>query len=98
MPTARPCRAPNRAAVLMPSCHPCCPAVPASVVTTPVGVTLRMMKFPVSATKRFPGPLFPVTASKARPAGLLKEAEVLVPSAEPEEPQLPANTVRVAAV
>ena len=48
--------------------------LPATVVVTPAGVTLRMTLLPVSATKRLPA------ESKAMPVGLLKRADVPVPS------------------
>ena len=40
----------NRAALTGPSALPLRPATPASVVTIPVGVTFRIVKFCVSAT------------------------------------------------
>ena len=50
-PPPRPKGNQNRAALPVPSALPgSCPGVPASVVTTPAGVTFRIVWLPVSAT------------------------------------------------
>ena len=43
----------------VPSTAPGLPALPASVVTTPSGVTRRIVALPKSVTKRFPAPSIP---------------------------------------
>ena len=61
------------------------PVVPAMVVTTPAGVTLRIVLLPVSATYTLP------ELSTARPPGWLKPAALPVPSVDPNVP--PASVV-----
>ena len=68
----------------VPSAYPYEP-LPASVLTTPPGVTLRMRWLLVSATTMLP------LGSRATPEGLLKDAPVPVPSANPC--QFPASDV-----
>ena len=65
------------AAVPVPSANAWLP-LPASVVTTPRGVTSRMRKLPYSATT-----ITPVEGITATPDGHLKVAAVPVPSAKP---------------
>src|SRR6266704_1231145 len=78
----------NVAAAPVPSAPPLVPAVPASVVTTPVAMTIRRMVWLVrSATYR----LVPLL-SMARPLGWLNLAAVPVPSALPAAPE-PASVV-----
>jgi hypothetical protein len=67
------------------------PAVPASVVTTPLGVTFRMVVLLVSATKTLPDP------STATPLGQEKRAAAPVPSTLPDEPAVPGSTTPRAA-
>jgi len=63
------------------------PPLPASVVTTPLGVTSRMRLFPASATTKTP--LEGITAT---PIGLRNDAAVPMPSKNVELP-LPASVV-----
>jgi hypothetical protein len=60
--------------------------LPASVVTTPPGVTLRMRLLPQSATITLP------LLSTATPQGVMNEAPVPVPSANANDP-FPASVV-----
>src|SRR6266581_4476337 len=87
---ARPPGLLNVAAAPVPSAPPLVPAVPASVVTTPVAMTIRRMVWLVlSATYR----LVPLL-SMARPVGRLNRAAVPVPSKLPAVPAvLPARVV-----
>ena len=71
----------------MPSALPDKPAVPASVVTTPVVVIFRTVWLLESATKTLPAP------STATPWGPLKWAPAPVPSALPDKPAVPASVV-----
>ena len=61
--------------------------LPATVVTTPAGVTFLIRLLPKSAINKLPA------ASKARPAGELNEALVPVPSAKPCVKLVPAKVV-----
>ena len=74
------------AAVPMPSAPPDCSGFPAMVVTTPAGVTLRMVLFSVSATYTLP------EASTVTSEGKSNRAE-LVPSEFPAFPASPAKVV-----
>src|ERR1035437_5927547 len=85
--TATPLGNLKRAAAPVPSALPDEPAVPASVVTTPLGVIFRMVLLFVSATKTLPAP------STATPEGDQKRAAAPVPSALPYEPADPASVV-----
>src|SRR6266699_2730545 len=87
---ARPPGSLNLAAGPVPLTLPNVPAVPASVVTTPVAMTIRrMVLLPLSATYR----LVPLL-SMARPLGRRNVAAVPVPSALPAVPAvLPARAV-----
>src|ERR1019366_3318022 len=58
----------NRAALPVPSALPEVPARPASVVTTPAGVTFRIVQLTSSATNMLPAP------STATPVGKLSRA------------------------
>ena len=69
------------------SFDPCKP-LPAKVVTTPLGVILRILWLPISATYTLP------KASTASPLGLLKLAATPVPFVEPLTP-LPAKVVTI---
>src|SRR6185312_14163246 len=75
----------NKAAVAVPLTKLALPE-PANVVTTSPVEILRIRLFAKSATYRFP------EASSATPHGLLNEAEVPVPLAEPMLPE-PATVV-----
>ena len=75
----------NEASVPAPSAKSYIP-LPASVVTTPTGVTRRMRWLPKSATKMSP------LAITDRPRGLLKAAPAPVPSVNAPVP-LPASRV-----
>src|SRR5271157_5152830 len=79
-----PSGARKRAAAAAPSVSPGLPAAPATVLTTPSGVILRMVLLPVSATKRFPA------LSTAIPPGDWKRAALPGPSALPGAPIRPA--------
>ena len=69
----------------VPSAKPLSPAVPASVVTSPLARSIaRMASLKVSATKSVPRP------SSARPCGVSKRAAVPLPSASPTMPSRPA--------
>src|SRR6266699_2908961 len=87
---ARPPGSLNLAAGPVPLTLPNVPAVPPSVVTTPVAMTIRrMVLLPLSATYR----LVPLL-SMARPLGRRNVAAVPVPSALPAVPAvLPARVV-----
>src|SRR6266699_3199776 len=87
---ARPLGSLNLAAGPVPLTLPTVPAVPASVVTTPVAMTIRrMVLLPLSATYR----LVPLL-SMARPLGRRNVVAVPVPSALPAVPAvLPARVV-----
>ena len=85
--TATPMGTLKRAAAPVPSALPPLPAVPASVVTTPAGVILRMVELFVSATYTAPA------ASTATPNGLLKRAPAPVPSALPLLAAVPASVL-----
>ena len=74
------------AAAPAPSADPALP-LPASVVTTPEGVTSLTRLLKVSATK-----ITPVCGSRATPQGLLKLAAAPAPSAKAALP-LPASVV-----
>ena len=67
---------------------PLTPGFPAKVVTTPAGVTFRIVLFAESATIRFP-----LVGSSAMPTGVLNCAAPPVPSALPETPRVPAIVV-----
>ena len=84
--TATPVGQLNEAPVPAPSENPT--TLPASVLTTPPGVTLQMRLLPESATMTFP------PASTATPQGLAKEAAAPVPSANANKP-LPASVLTV---
>ena len=73
------------AAVPVPSAYPYEP-LPASVLTTPPGVTTRMRWLYMSATMMLP------LGSRATPEGLLKDAPVPLPSANELHP-LPASVL-----
>ena len=79
----------NSAALPVPSWVPRLLGEPATVVTTPAEVILRMVALPVSQTKT------EFEASRAIPVGALNKAAVPVPSAEPAAPLFPANTLIV---
>ena len=79
----------NWAVVPVPSVVPEDPSDPASVVTTPAAVTLRITWLFLSATKRLP------LESSASPYGWLKRAAVPVPSTEPDMLGAPANAANV---
>ena len=66
---------------------PSAPETPANVLTTPVGLILRIVRLPPSATYTVPA------ASTATPNGLKKRAAAPPPSALPEKPGLPARVV-----
>src|SRR6266571_1571477 len=86
---ARPPGLLNVAAAPVPSAPPLVPAVPASVVTTPVAMTIRRMVWLVlSATYR----LVPLL-SMARPVGRLNRAAAPVPSTLPDVPAVPARVL-----
>ena len=85
--TATPSGRSKLAAGPVASALPTTPAVPASVVTTPAGVILRIVLFPSSATYTFPA------LSTAAPNGSLKLAAAPVPSALPVTPAVPASVV-----
>ena len=63
------------------------PGLPATVVTTPPAVILRIVWLPASQTKTLP------EASTASPAGALKRAALPVASVAPVIPALPARVV-----
>src|SRR5215831_16058982 len=84
---ATPAGPENAAAAPLPSALPETPAVPASVVTTPAGVILRIVLFPGSATYKFPA------VSVATPAGPENAAAAPLPSALPKTPAVPASVV-----
>jgi hypothetical protein len=73
----------NEASIPKPSANDAAPS-PASVVTWPIGVNLRIRLLLLSATRKLP-----LTSSK-RCQGLLKDAEVGAPSAHAPLP-VPAN-------
>ena len=79
--TASPVGRLKLAAVPVPSALPNTFAVPASVVTAPAAVILRIVLLPVSATYTLPAP------STATPNGRWKVAAVPVPSALPPDPR-----------
>ena len=83
--TATPRGRQNEAAVPAPSANAPGPP-PASVLTTPPGVTFLMRLLNMSATKILP------PESTATPAGLSNEAAAPVPSARPIDP-LPASVL-----
>ena len=85
--TATPAGPLKRAAAPVPSAVPGLPAVPASVVTTPPDVIIRIVWLPVSPTYTLPA------ASTATPTGALKCAPSPVPSVLPLMPASPANVV-----
>ena len=68
-------------------CRPRCrlPATPASVVTTPAGVTFRIVLLQVSATYTLPA------LSTATPSGWQNRAALPVPSALPEASRQPGQ-------
>src|SRR6185436_16595932 len=70
-----------------PRTMPATPAVPATVVTTPAGVTLRIVELSASVTRRLPA------LSTATPVGRLKRASGPVPSALPDTNAVPAKVV-----
>ena len=84
--TATPQGPHSDAPVPVPSANAAEP-LPASVLTTPPGVTLRMRLFDESPTITLP------LESKATPKGLLNLAAVPVPSDAPDTPPLPASVV-----
>src|ERR1051326_6307726 len=86
-----PAGALKRASLPVPSADPLFPAEPASVVTAPAGVIIRIVWFPASATYRL------VLLSTATAPGLLNRASLPVPSAEPLLPADPAIVVTTAA-
>ncbi len=77
----------KRAAGPLPLAEPETPAVPATVDTTPAGVTLRTVSLLVSATYTFP------LASTPMPDGWLNWAAAPVPSAWPVMWGVPAIVV-----
>src|SRR6266581_43651 len=86
---ARPPGLLNVAAAPVPSAPPLVPAVPASVVTTPVAMTIRRMVWLVLAATYRLVPLL----STARPWGRLNSAAAPVPSALPAVPAVPASVL-----
>src|SRR5262245_36714325 len=87
--TAMPLGLLNRAVAPMPSALPFSPQRPARVVTTPLGVTLRMVQFSESATYTLPAP------STATPVGKENLALLPTPSAQPPLPEGFANPASV---
>src|SRR5436190_413562 len=77
----------NRAALPVPSALPLFPVSPASVVTIPTDVILRMVLLPASATYRLPA------ASTATPCGRQNRAALRGPSALPQYRASPAGVV-----
>src|SRR5437660_206684 len=77
----------NGAPLPAPSALPALPANPASVVTAPADVPLRIVWLIVSATQTVPA------MSTAKPVGTLKRAALPVPSAPPALPANPASVV-----
>ena len=74
----------------MPSSLPGLPANPASVVTTPAGVTFRMVLLPMSDTYTLPA------LSTAAPNGMKKRARLPAPSVLPGPSSgAPAKVVKV---
>src|SRR5438874_4808771 len=70
-----------------PRTLPPVPAVAATVVTTPAGVTLRLVELSAPVTRTLPA------LSTATPVGRLKRASGPVPSALPETNAVPATVV-----
>jgi len=81
----------KRAAGPVPSALPFTPAVPASVLTAPAGVILRMVSLPLSAMNTLPA------LSVAMPVGSLKRAVIPAPSELPMAPGVPASVLTIPA-